>query len=259
VEQATFQREFYDKHFARRAEVLKEQVHHPLFCSWYDRLAGKAYDAVGNRPHVRLLEVATGEGLWANALHRVAAERGITLTYTGTDLSEAAIEQTSAAVPGTFLPGDCVETVANLEPASQDLIVVKNLLHHIDNPADLLTAAKRALAPDGVVLVVEACLASPWLWGFIALAPRRERYFFQGRKRNAKAIADAGLTIQREEKWSSLPYEMLFTIRWGQFRRLLERPDPGRIERISRWDDAGAKAVPALASYRIWELRAPTT
>src|SRR5665213_3749376 len=92
-DQATYQREFYDKHFARRTEALQEQLVHPLFCSWYDRLAGKVFDAVGatglagGRQHVRLLEVATGEGLMANALRRVADTRGLDFEYTGTDLS----------------------------------------------------------------------------------------------------------------------------------------------------------------------------
>ena len=255
-DQAEYQREFYDKHFARRAGVLQEQLDHPLFRSWYDRLAAKAFDAVGatDGQRVRLLEVATGEGLWANALRRVAATRHLDLVYTGTDLSQSAIDQTSAAVPGTFLLGDCIERVSELPPASIDLVLVKNLLHHIDDPAGLLRAAKDALAPGGVIMAVEARLMSPWLWAFIALAPVRERYFFQGRRRNARAAADAGLVIRREERWSSLPYEMLFTIRYGQFRRWLSSPDPARIERISRWDERGAKLLPPLSAYRLWEL-----
>ncbi|MHB8466278.1 MAG: class I SAM-dependent methyltransferase [Acidimicrobiales bacterium] len=255
-DQAAYQRQFYDKHFARRAGVLKEQLEHPLFRSWYDRLAGKAFDAIAAHggQRVRLLEVATGEGLWANALHRVAAERTLDLVYTGTDLSQSAIDQTSAAVPGTFLLGDCIEQVAALPPASVDLILVKNLLHHIDDPAGLLRAARAALAPGGVILAVEARLLSPWLWGFIALAPVRERYFFQGRRRNARAAEAAGLDIRREERWSSLPYEMLFTIKYGQFRRWLSSADPKRIERITRWDERGAKLLPVFAAYRLWEL-----
>ena len=255
-DQAEYQKTFYDKHFARREGVLQEQLEHPLFRSWYDRLAAKAFAAVGasRGRRVRLLEVATGEGLWANALHRVAAEQGIDLDYIGTDLSQSAIDQTSAAVPGRFLLGDCIETVSGLEPGSVDLVLVKNLLHHIDDPTALLTAASRALAPGGVIMAVEARLGSPWLWGFIALAPVRERYFFQGRRRNAKAAADAGLSIRREERWSSLPYEMLFTIRYPQFRRWLSSTDPARIARVSRWDDKIAGAVPALSAYRLWEL-----
>ena len=284
--QAEYQKDFYDKHFARRAGVLEEQLAHPLFSSWYDRLADKAFDAVGipagraddavaipaaradgavgtpsarsdtavGAPRVRLLEVATGEGLWANALRRVATRRGIDLDYTGTDLSQSAIDQTSAAVPGRFLLGDCIETVAGLPPASVDIVLVKNLLHHIDDPAALLRAASRALAPGGVILVVEARLLSPWLWAFIALAPVRERYFFHGRRRNARAAAEAGLVIRREERWSSLPYEMLFTIRYPWFRRWLSSPDPARIARITRWDDRLAAAVPGFSAYRLWEL-----
>lgn len=256
MDQVGYQREYYDRHFASRRQVLADQLGHPLFSSWYDRLARRAFDAVGATTGpctVRLLEVATGEGLLGAALHRVAAERGIELDYTGTDLSQAALDQAHASVTGTLIAGDATEVVAGLAPASADLIIVKNLLHHLDDPTSLLRSCARVVAPGGRVVVIEACLGAPQFWIFTLLAPRRERYFFYGRRRNTKALADAGLVVHRSGKFSWLPYELAFAVRFATFRRLLGSSDPHLIERVSAWDERLTRAFPALASYIVWE------
>lgn len=257
-DQVGFQRDYYDRHFAARTQVLTDQLAHPLFRSWYDRLARRAYDAVGvgspgGPDRVRLLEVGSGEGLLGSALHRVACERGIALDYTGTDLSQAALDQARPSVTGTLVCGDASEVVAGLPPASADLVVVKNLLHHLDDPAELLGACARVVAPGGCVVAVEACLGAPQFWVFSALAPRRERYFFRGRRRNTAAIAAAGLVVRRAERFSWLPYELLLAVRFPIFRRLLGSADARFLDRVSALDDRLARAVPQLASYIVWE------
>ncbi len=261
-EQIRYQQEYYDQHFPKRAGVVAEQLAHPLFRSFYDRLARLVLDR-GVKPtqaaptdgrRLRLLEIGCGEGLLGSAIHRVAAERRLALAYTGTDLSAAALELARPSVSGDLIQGDATQVVANLPPGSQDLAVVKNLLHHLDDPADLMRAAARAVAPDGRVVVVEACLGAPQFWVFTFLAPRREKHFFKGRQRNLDAITEGGLRIISTDKYSWLPYELLFAIRFDWFRRLLGSDDPRRIERISRLDDnlTGSKALSWSASYIVW-------
>jgi hypothetical protein len=100
--------------------------------------------------------------------------------------------------------------------------------------------------------VIEARLACPQFWVFTFLAPRRERYFFKGARRNLDAIADAGLKMVAEERFSILPYELAFHIRYGVFRRLLGTDDPRTIERISDVDERLTSALPWITSYVIW-------
>jgi SAM-dependent methyltransferase len=256
-DQVEFQRTYYDNHFPKRAGVVAEQLAHPLFRSFYDRLARLVLDrgapaaAAAGEP-LRLLEIGCGEGLLGSALHRVAAERNLTLDYVGTDLSQAALDLARPSVSGELLPGDATQVVAGLPPASRDLAVVKNLLHHLDDPADLMRAAARAVGPDGRVVVIEACLGAPQFWVFTVLAPRREKHFFKGRRRNLAAIVDGGLRITATDFYSWLPYELAFAIRFDWFRRLFGTGDPARISRISALDERLTAAMPWSASYVVW-------
>ena len=261
-EQVEYQRTYYDNHFPKRAAVVQEQLAHPLFRNFYDRLARLVLDrglpgdgitpAPTNGRGLRLLEIGCGEGLLGSAIHRAAAERSIDLSYTGTDLSAAALDLARPSVSGQLIQGDATEVVAGLAPGSHDLAVVKNLLHHLDDPADLMRAAAQAVGPTGKVVVVEACLGAPQFWVFTFLAPRREKHFFKGRRRNLAAVRDGGLRVTSTDFYSWLPFELAFAIRFDWFRKLLGTDDPARIEKIGRLDDRLTSALTFTASYIVW-------
>ena len=258
TDQRAYQRRSYDGHYRKRLSAVEEQLEHPLFRSFYDRLArrvlelGLAGPTDQDRSAVRVYEPGCGEGLLAAALQRTAAERQVVLAYTGADLSPGALELTRRTVHGELLVGDAIEVSTSLPPASQDLIVVKNLLHHLDEPDALLRQAARVLAPGGRVVVVEARLGSPQIWITAGLANRRERYLFHGQRRNATALRSAGFHVLHRERFSWLPYELAFAIRPRVFRRLLSTGDPGRIQRISALDDRLSETLPWFASYVVW-------
>lgn len=207
---------------------------------------------------VRVYEAGCGEGLVSSALQRVADGRGVKLEYAGSDLSEAAIAIAQEAAPAaTYIAGDATEVTAALAPAAHDVVLAKNLLHHIDDPGDFLAAAGRAAGPDGRVVVVEARLACvPFFLATLIFAYERERHFFKGRRRNLRAFADAGLTILHEERFSALPYEYALAIRSPLFRRPSARLRPSTVDRLSRLDDTLARRLPVLAHYVVWVARA---
>ena len=261
-DQVEYQRTYYDNHFPKRAAVVADQLAHPLFRNFYDRLARLVLDrglpGDGTTPSptngrgLRLLEIGCGEGLLGSAIHRTAAERSIDLTYTGTDLSSAALDLARPSVSGQLLQGDATQVVAGLAAGSQDLAVVKNLLHHHDDPADLMRAAARAVGPTGKVVVIEACLGAPQFWVFTFLAPRREKHFFKGRRRNIAAINDGGMRILATDFFSWLPFELAFAIRFDWFRKLLDTDDPARLEKIGGIDDKLTAKMPWSSSYIVW-------
>jgi SAM-dependent methyltransferase len=249
-----FQQQFYDKHFAARAPSTGDLYTHPLFSSFYDRLAGLALDR-GPGPgaaSARVLEVGCGEGLLGAAFARVARERGVSLDYTGVDLSESGLAQARPHVEGTLLQGDAAEIVAGVPEKTYDVITIKNLLHHLDDPADLLRAVGRALAPGGRALVIEASMKCPQNLVFDLLAPRREWHAFKGARRSIRAIRDAGLQIVRTERFGWLWWELLFYIRFDLFRRLFSTNDPRVIARVNAFDEWATDRVPTLAVYHIW-------
>ncbi len=251
-----YQQQFYDRHFAARAAAAADQYTHPLFCSFYDRLARRAYE-LGPGPQAasaRVLEVGCGEGLLGAAFARVATERELSLDYTGVDLSASGLDQARAHVRGQLICGDAVDVVGGVPEKSYDVITIKNLLHHIDDPAELLRRAERARAPGKAVLVIEPTLTSVWVLALAAMAPKREKYYFKGQRRNIEAVRDAGLVIARGEQFSWLPWELFFGIRYDWFRRLLDTDNPRTIDRFTKADEWLTRSFAPLATYHVWSV-----
>jgi SAM-dependent methyltransferase len=249
------QQEFYDSHYAKRTAAVREQLAHPLFRSYHDRLAARILDLAGpleaDAPY-RVFEPGCGEGFVGAGICRVAGERGIKVEYTGTDISASALDLARPTLGDDLIVGDALEVTSGLPSASRDLVVMKNLLHHLDNPADLLRDAGRVAGPDGKVAAVEARLTSPPALVFNCLAPKREKYFFKGQRRHLEAFRDAGLRIVGHEQFSFFPYELFFHIRPSVFRRVLSTDNPRTIERVSAWDDRLATVLSPISSYWIW-------
>jgi SAM-dependent methyltransferase len=254
--QLDFQRQAYENHFPKRAGVVRDQLAHPLFRSFNDRVAGLVLDA-GARASVpdgplRVFEPGCGEALLGASIERVAAERGIDMAYTGADLSPAALDLARAAVQGDLRAGDAGEVAAGLPAGSQHVVVAKNLLHHLPDPTAFLREVSRILAPGGTVIAFEPRLGCPQFLLFNVLEFRRERHYFEGQRRNAAAFRDAGYRVLSCDLFSWLPYELLFVIRLDWFRRVFSTSDERRIARWSATDDRLAKALPWFACYAVW-------
>ncbi|MGI8809406.1 MAG: class I SAM-dependent methyltransferase [Acidimicrobiales bacterium] len=262
-EQIEYQRAAYDGHYPKMAEAVRDQLAHPLLSSFYDRLAGLILDGLpvsgatgdastrqGEAKRHRLLEAGCGEGLLATAVQRVAASREIDVAYTGTDLSAAGIDLARSGVDGTFVHGDAVEVVSLMESGSHDLIWAKNLLHHLEDPAEFLRQATRVVGPRGRVVVVEPRMWCPVHWVNLMWF-RQERFLFRGYRRNSAAFAAAGCTVLRTTEFGWLPYELALATRFGTPRRLLS-VGPGRgLERITSVDDRLTGLLPDFALYMV--------
>ena len=251
-DQLGYQRAAYDDHYPKMAAAVREQLAHPLLCAFYDRLAGLVLDGLppSTGPAPRLLEAGCGEGLVASAVQRVAASRGIDVAYTGTDLSAAGIELARSVVDGTFVEGDAVEVVAGMGDGSQDLVWAKNLLHHLEDPAEFLRQALRVVGPQGRVVVVEPRMWCPVHWVNLMWF-RQERFLFRGYRRTTAAIHAAGCRVVSETEFGWLPYELALATRFRTPRRLLGMP-PGRaLDRISAVDDRLTARLPDLALYMV--------
>ena len=253
--QTEYQRRAYESHFPKRAAAVRSQLAHPLFRSFNDRVAGRILDAAvestAGAP-VHVFEPGCGEGLVGSALERVAAERQLEMSYIGADLSPAALDLARSAVSGDLRVGDAAEVAAQLPAGSQDVVVAKNLLHHLPDPAGFLRAVSQVLAPNGIVIALEPRLGCPQFLLFNVLAARRERHYFRGQRRNAAAFRDAGYRVLSCDLFSWLPYELAFVIRQDWFRRVFSTGDPSVISRVSEIDDRLTRAVPWFACYAVW-------
>ena len=132
------------------------------------------------------------------------------------------------------------------------LVTTQWVADHLDDPNGFLRAAARALVPGGRVIAFEPLLGCPQFLLFNLLAPRRERHYFKGQRRNREAFDQAGMVGAEYERFSWLPYELAFVIRPSVFRRLFSTSDPKAIRRISALDDRLTAGVPWLACYAVW-------
>jgi len=252
-DQVELQRAVYDEHYPKMAAAVREQLAHPLMRSFYDRLAALILDALPPAPdgqRRRLFEAGCGEGLVASAVLRVAASRGLDVSYTGTDLSAAGIGLAGEAVEGQFLLGDALEVVSGLAPGSHDLLWAKNLLHHLPDPAEFLRQAMRAVGPGGRVVIVEPRMWCPVHWIHLVFF-RRERFLWSGYRRNARAFADAGCRILDTTEFGWLPYEIFLATRFSAPRRALSMPPGPRLDRVSALDDRLTARLPDFALYMV--------
>ncbi len=250
-DQVGYQRAAYDDHYPKMAAAVREQLAHPLLRSFYDRLAELILDGLPPAPRpARLLEAGCGEGLLGSAVRRVAATRGVEVAYTGTDLSAAGIDLARSVVDGTFVQGDAVEVVAGMGAGSQDLIWAKNLLHHLEDPAQFLRQALRVVGPAGRVVVVEPRMWCPVHW-LNLMWFRQERFLFRGYRRNVAALDAAGCEVLTATEFGWLPYELGLATRFRTPRRLLSMPPGPSLERISAVDDRLTARLPDMALYMV--------
>ncbi len=265
-----YQQNYYDRTYPRRAAVVGEQLNHPLFRAFNDRLAGRVLDGVGpiNAPAdpttnghgprpLRVFEPACGEGFLAAALLRVAKERGVDLRYSGADLSQAAVDLARPILGDDLVVGDATEVLGGMPAGSADVVIVKNLLHHLVAPADVLREAGRVVGPAGRIVILEGRLGCPHFMLLATLAPKREKFYFYGTRRNRAAVAKAGLELVHQERFSFLPYELFLQPRPNIMRRIFSTSDPAALDRYRKLDDGLAKALPFWASYWVW-VAAPT-
>ena len=252
-----FQKDYYESHYAVAQHRTREKLDHPLLAGFNDRIAEHVLDVapdVGGRP-LRLLEAGCGEGLMAASLARVARDRGVTLDYTGTDLTQSAADQASQVAPGRFLPADAGDLGAELDGSEFDLIFSKSLLHHMDEPARFTEGARRLLAPGGRVVVMEPTRLSPTAFVLAVAAPRREKLWFVGsRRRYLQAMARGGLRPEREDVFSFLPFELAFATRFSILRTLISVRRPRTLRAIHRWDRRLARWLRPFGNYWMWTL-----
>ena len=253
---SAYQSEYYDEHYAAQRDDVREQRVHPLLRSFEDMFAERVLSlALGSRPTrtVRVYEPGCGEGLLADALQRVADRHGLTLEYTGSDVSAAALDLARESAVGRLEHGDAVDVTASLSDASFDVVIAKNLLHHLDDPTAFLVEAGRVAGPSGRIVVAEPRFGQPLVFFANLAFVRRERHYFKGPARNRAAVADAGLAITREEPFCWFPYELACATRLRSTRRLLARVRGGdTIARLAAFDQRWARRMPWWTEYYLW-------
>lgn len=161
------------------------------------RLAGR---------RVRILELGCGSGNVLEALGEFGETVGMEVNP---DLIAAAQAAGLDVRPGA-LPNDLV-----VPPGWADVVLLLDVVEHVADEAAALEAARRALAPGGLLMVTVP--AYQWLWSGhdVALGHRR-RYTA---RRLAQAVERAGFRVAHRSYFNTLLFPAIALVRlWKRLR-----------------------------------------
>lgn len=180
-------RQVYQQHDRMQRYLLGLAVSQFLWPNHYALLDFFLRCRDGLQPPRSVLEIGPGHGLYlAETLRAFPAARAqaVDLSPTSLDLARRALEAWTPGARCDFLLADAAEIAA----AGFDLVVMGEVVEHVDDPHALLAAAGRALAPGGR-LFVTTCANCP--------APDHV-YLFHDPGDIRQTLAGAGFAILKE-------------------------------------------------------------
>jgi SAM-dependent methyltransferase len=174
------------------------------------RLVLAAFTPLGKR----VLDLGCGEG--ATLFHLGAPSGAV-----GVDLFEDKLEFARTRLPNCkFVVGSALELP--FEAGSFDHVLVRDVIHHLDDPARCIGECARVLAPGGRLDVLEPCRNNP-LIAVHALANRAERGELRSTLGYITGLVARRFNVVSRNKYQPLP-----------LHRLLFHPDLGMPDLAER-------------------------
>jgi 2-polyprenyl-3-methyl-5-hydroxy-6-metoxy-1,4-benzoquinol methylase len=125
--------------------------------NWLDKVKVKQWLQHLSTPTPRFLDVGCGNGRYLKMLHQLGVPRDYLY---GVEMNDRQIEQLKAdGFHGYY--GRIEDVEDQLPAASFDLIVLLQVLEHVENPRQMMTSLAKLLAPGGI-LIVETPNTKSW-------------------------------------------------------------------------------------------------
>ncbi len=185
----------------------------------------------------RLLEVGCGEG--GNLQLLQASPRGAV----GVDFSLEKVVWASQRLPGTrFVCADA--TLLPFRSASFDVILCRDVLHHVAEKAQVIEEILRVCRPQGRIVIIEPNGRSPIMW-LLGLLVAAERDLVRNSLGRLAPLLDRRQVADPEVLWAQ-PFPLgrvLFHYRWGLPRLSVLLANPvlaservvGKLIPVNRW------------------------
>ncbi len=114
-----------------------------------------------------------------------------------------------------------------VEPGTADVVLLLDVLEHLEDPVAALGTARKLLAPDGMLVITVP--AYQWLWSAHDVTLRHKRRYT--RDALTRLASDAGFAIERATYFNTLLFPALAIVRLlGRLQRRsghdLHRPGP---------------------------------
>jgi SAM-dependent methyltransferase len=206
--------------FGKAAPVHYEWQTTALGVAEHERaLVQRSFEPLG----ARVLDLGCGEGATLRHLGEPAGA-------TGLDLFPEKIAFAQRQLPRCrFVVGSVYELP--FEDGAFDHVLVRDVIHHLDEPARLVGEVARVLATGGRLDVLEPCRYNPLIFAH-ALAVRAERGELRSTPRFLKALLAPRFDVSLIETFQGLPVHRLI------FHPDLGRPAWARIAAVKRVVDA---------------------
>ncbi len=184
--------------FSRQAQSMASA---PAFHD--EQGVGRLVEAVGNLPSARVLDLACGPGIVAEAIApQVCTVVGIDMTPRMVELAQQRFRRAQLE-NGQF-------TVASAEDlpfdgASFDQIITRLSLHHLTDPAAVLAGTRRLLRPSGHLIVADVISSEDsdeaLLHNSIEMLRDPTHVRMLSPDELLRAVKQAGFTVLREQRW----------------------------------------------------------
>ena len=232
---STRAREHLEAAFGQAApEHLDWQTKSPYVGGRERELVQAAFLPLGRR----VLDLGCAEG--ATLVH-LGAPAGA--EFTGVDLFEPKLELARQRLPGCRFVAALAEALPFAD-ASFDHVLIRDVVHHLEQPERAIDEVARVLAPGGRVDVLEPCRYNP-LIALQALTQPAERGELRSTPRYLSRLLERRFRIVWIRRYQPLPvHRLLFHPRFGSpraERSRLVRTVLGACERAAGW------AVPTFA------------
>ncbi len=123
-------------------------VARPLFEENLERWMTLISERIGSRQRVELLDLGCGTGRFS-----IPMATGLGYSVTGADNSEEMLEKARNKEGGDRVKWDLQDATRLSYPSgSFDVVFMSHLLHHLDEPPDVVRECYRILRPGGVIL-----------------------------------------------------------------------------------------------------------
>jgi SAM-dependent methyltransferase len=151
------------------------------------------------RPGERILEIGCGEGANLQHLRSHGARRyGVDFSRAKTAFAKKATDAQTVTADAARLP---------FADGSFDAVLIRDVLHHVDDPTAVLGEARRVLRAGGRLTLLEPNIESPAIMFQATLVPAERRLRRSTRGRLRSLLHDGGFVITREAAEHPFPID----------------------------------------------------
>lgn len=218
------------------------QTQHPGVAERERQLIHQAFLPLGTR----VLDLGCGEGA---TLFHLGAPAGAC----GVDLFQAKVDFAQKALPNCrFVRASVYELP--FEAQSFDHILVRDLIHHLEEPARFVHECARVLTPNGRIDVLEPSRNNPFIVAH-ALTHRVERGELRSTASFLQSTLAPHFTLDRLQRFQAFPlHRLIFHPKLGQPKLAELKPIRKMVEALERGLDrvlpASTRAYLHLRAYR---------